>query len=97
MKTKNAPFKMSVKRGDTVVVLSGADAGKTGQVLQAFPKQGRVIVEGVRYVTKHLRKSQDNPKGAIVRKEAPLHVSKIRRQAAAPSRAAPAAAQRKAP
>ena len=96
MKKTAEPFKLSVKRGDTVLVLSGADAGKSGKILQAFPKTGRVLVEGIRYVTKHLRKSQDNPKGAIIRKEAPIHVSKIRRTAAA-AKPAPAAGERKAP
>ncbi len=74
---------MHVKRGDTVLVLSGADAGKTGKVLQVFPSQARAIVEGIRQVTRHLRKSQDYPKGAIIKKEAPLHVSKLKRQASA--------------
>lgn len=83
MKKSPEKIKMHVKRGDTVLVLSGSDAGKTGKVLQVLPKQGRALVEGVRLVTKHLRKSQDNPKGAIVKKEAPIHVSKLKRQAAA--------------
>ncbi|MBP7830075.1 MAG: 50S ribosomal protein L24 [Kiritimatiellae bacterium] len=86
---------MHIHRGDTVVVLSGSDAGKTGKVLQVLPKQAAALVEGVRLVTKHLRKSQDNPKGAIVRKEAPIHVSKLKRQAAA-AKSAPARPEKKA-
>ena len=87
--------KMHVKRGDIVLVLSGADAGKTGKILQVLPKQGCALVEGIRLVTKHLRKSQDNPKGAIVKREAPIHVSKLKRQASA-AKSGPARPEKKA-
>ena len=70
--------KLHVKRGDTVKVTTGDDAGKTGRVLQVFPAAGRALVEGINYCKKHLRKSQDNPKGGIVEKEAPIHVSNLK-------------------
>lgn len=95
MKKRPEKIKMHIKRGDTVAVLSGSDAGKTGKVLQVLPKQAAALVEGIRLVTKHLRKSQDNPKGAIVKKEAPIHVSKLKRQAAA-AKSAPARPEKKA-
>ena len=66
-----------VKKGDTVVILWGAEKGKTGKVLAILPKQGRVIVEGVSVVHKAIRKSQDNPRGGIITKEAPIAVSKV--------------------
>lgn len=72
---------MHIKRGDIVMAIAGEDADgkKTGKVLQVFPKKGRALVEGLNYVTKHLRKSQDNPKGGIIQKEAPIHVSNLKK------------------
>ena len=61
--------KIHVRRGDTVRAISGEDAGKQGKVLKVYPKTGRVLVEGLNFVTKHLRKSQDNPNGGKVSKE----------------------------
>ena len=78
MKKKTGVQKVHFKRGDVVKVLTGDDAGKTGKVLQVFPTQARAIIEGINYVKKHLRKSQDNPKGGIVEKEATLHVSNLK-------------------
>ena len=69
--------KLHVRRGDTVRALSGADAGKQGKVLKVFPKTGRVLVEGLNFVTKHLRKSNDNPQGGVVTKEAPMAACKL--------------------
>ena len=71
--------KMHVRRGDIVRAISGADADgkKTGKVLKVYPQTGRVLVEGFNFVKKHLRKSQDNPNGGIVSKEAPLAASKL--------------------
>lgn len=71
--------KMHVRRGDVVRAISGADADgqKTGKVLKIYPKKGRVLVEGFNFVKKHMRKSQDNPNGGIVTKEAPLAASKL--------------------
>ena len=66
-----------IKKGDTVVVLSGKDKGKTGEVTQALPKDGKVVVAGVNVITRHRKPSQTNPQGGLERKEAPLHVSKV--------------------
>ncbi len=82
--------KMHVKKGDLVVAISGEDAAtkKTGKVLQVFPEKGRVLVEGFNLVKKTMRKSQDNPKGGIVEKEAPMAASKLKVQNSAGERAA---------
>ena len=68
---------MHVKKGDKVVVISGKDKGKQGEVLAAFPKKDRVLVEGVNVVKKHSKPSQVNPQGGIVSQEAPIHVSNV--------------------
>jgi len=70
-------MKLHVKRGDEVVVINGAHKGKRGKILEVFPKKQRAIVEGVNIVKKHVRKSEENPEGGIVEREAPLHVSKL--------------------
>jgi len=71
--------KMHVRRDDIVRAISGEDADdkKTGKVLRVYPKTGRVLVEGFNFVKKHLRKSQDNPNGGIVTREAPMAASKL--------------------
>ena len=71
--------KMHVRRGDIVRAISGEDADgkKTGKVLKVYPKTGRALVEGFNFVKKHMRKSQDNPSGGIVSKEAALATSKL--------------------
>ena len=66
-----------IKKGDQVVVLSGKDKGRTGEVVKAMPKEGKVIVSGVNVHARHRKPSQTNPQGGIERKEAPLHVSKV--------------------
>jgi large subunit ribosomal protein L24 len=66
-----------IKKGDTVVVLSGKDKGRTGEVVKAMPKDGKVIVSGINVHARHRKPSQTNPQGGIERKEAPLHVSKV--------------------
>ncbi|MBM4764930.1 50S ribosomal protein L24 [Bacillus sp. B15-48] len=68
---------MHVKKGDKVVVISGKDKGKTGNILASFPKQDRVLVEGVNIVKKHAKPSQLNPQGGIISQEAPIHVSNV--------------------
>ena len=68
---------MHVKKGDKVMVISGKDKGKTGVILAAFPKQERVLVEGINMVKKHAKPSQINPQGGIVNQEAPIHVSNV--------------------
>ena len=66
-----------IRKGDTVVVLSGRDKGKTGDVLRAMPKDGKVVVAGVNIATRHRKPTQVNPQGGLERKEAPMHVSKV--------------------
>mgnify|MGYP001027399864 FL=1 len=68
---------MHVKSGDTVVVISGKDKGKTGKILRAMPKENRVVVEGVNMVTKHKKTAGPTKPGGIVKFEAPLNVSKV--------------------
>jgi large subunit ribosomal protein L24 len=71
---------LPVKKNDIVVVLSGEDRGKIGKVLATFPDKARVLVEGVNVIKKALRKSQENPKGGIITKEAAIHISKVMKQ-----------------
>ncbi|KSU57436.1 50S ribosomal protein L24 [[Bacillus] enclensis] len=68
---------MHVKKGDKVVVITGKDKGKTGTVLAAFPKNDRVLVEGINVVKKHAKPSQMNPQGGIISQEASIHVSNV--------------------
>lgn len=68
---------LKIKKGDKVVVLSGKDKGKHGEVTKAFPKDGKVIVSGVNIATRHRKASQANPQGGLDKFEAPLHVSKV--------------------
>ncbi|SEQ57906.1 50S ribosomal protein L24 [Piscibacillus halophilus] len=68
---------MHVKKGDKVKVITGKDKGKEGTILEAFPKKERVLVEGVNYVKKHAKPSQENPQGGILNQEAPIHVSNV--------------------
>ena len=66
-----------IRKGDTVVVLSGKDKGKTGEVIRSMPKVSKVVVSGVNVATRHRKPSQLNPQGGLERKEAPMHVSKV--------------------
>jgi large subunit ribosomal protein L24 len=66
-----------IKKGDKVVILSGKDRGRTGEVVKAMPKEGKVIVSGINVHARHRKASQTNPQGGIDRREAPLHVSKV--------------------
>ncbi len=68
---------LAVKKDQMVVVLSGAHKGKVGKVLATLPDKGKVIVEGVNVIKKAVRKTQDNPKGGIISREAPIWVSKV--------------------
>ena len=69
--------KLNVKKGDTVVVLSGKDKGKQGKVIAAMPKKGKVVVEGVNKVKRHTKPNQKAPQGGILVKEAPMHACKV--------------------
>lgn len=69
-------LKLKVKKGDQVVVLSGDDKGKTGEILKAMPKEGKVVVQGVNLVKRHTKPSQTSA-GGIITKEAPINVSNV--------------------
>jgi len=66
-----------IKKGDSVVVRSGKDKGRTGTVLQVLPKEGKVVVSGVNVAVRHRKPSQANPQGGIDRSEAPMAISKV--------------------
>jgi large subunit ribosomal protein L24 len=71
-------IKHHVKKGDHVEVISGNFRGSSGRVLAVISGKERVLVEGVRIIKKHLRKSQDNPSGKIAEREGPIHISNVR-------------------
>ncbi|HPC59241.1 MAG TPA: 50S ribosomal protein L24 [Verrucomicrobiota bacterium] len=66
-----------VKKGDEVVVIAGAEKGKRGRVITVDGKKQRLIVEGVRMIKKHMRKSQQYPQGQIVEREGTIHISNV--------------------
>lgn len=72
------PVKLKVKRGDTVMVISGKDKGKQGEVLTALPRENRVVVDGVNMVKRSMRRTGRNQSGRIVEKPASVHVSNVR-------------------
>lgn len=68
---------MKLKKEDNVIVISGNFKGKTGKILKAFPKQNRVIIEGVNIKKRHTKASQQNPQGGIIEKESPINASNV--------------------
>ena len=68
---------MKIKKNDNVMVISGNSRGKTGKVLKVFPKEERVIVEGINLRKRHAKPSQSNPQGGIQEKESPINVSNV--------------------
>ena len=70
-------MKCHVKKGDEVVVLAGKEKGKRGKIIAVSPKKARVIVEGLQLIKRHMRKSQQHPKGAIVEREGTIHISNV--------------------
>jgi len=70
--------KFHVRRGDTVQVISGNHKGASGKILQVIPEKSQVVIEGVRMIKKHQRKSQDQPNGAIIQREGPLNISNVK-------------------
>ena len=66
-----------IKKGDRVVLLTGRDKGRQGEVTQVFPKEERLIVQGLNLVKRHTRPSQSDPQGGIKTKEAPVHISNV--------------------
>lgn len=71
-------LKFHVKKGDNVEVISGNFRGSSGKILQVLPRKQRVLIEGVRMIKRHLRKSQENPQGKIAEREGPIHISNVR-------------------
>lgn len=78
-KTTKAPvrYKMHVKKGDTVQVISGRDKGKVGAISRIIPKTSQVVVEGVNVRTKHVKPQQEGESGQIITFEAPIHSSNV--------------------
>ncbi len=70
---------MSVKKGDTVVVLSGKDKGKKGKVLEVMPRDRKVIVEKINVVSRHTKPRREGEEGGIIKKEAPIYACKVMR------------------
>lgn len=68
---------MNIKKGDTVIVITGTDKGKKGKVLKAFPVEMRIVVEGVNMKKKHQRPSKSNQKGQVIERTLPIHVSNV--------------------
>ena len=69
-----------IKKGDMVQAIAGDNKGKTGKVLQIVSGGERALVEGLNFVKKHVRKTQDNPQGGVFEKEAPIHISNLKKQ-----------------
>jgi large subunit ribosomal protein L24 len=70
--------KFHVRKGDTVTVTTGNHKGATGKILAVLPAKAQVLIEGVRLIKKHTKKSQDNPNGAIIEREGPIHISNVK-------------------
>ena len=66
-----------IRKGDTVIVTAGNDIRATGEVLRVLPKQNRVVVQGVNVHAKHLKPTEANPQGGIIRREMPIHISNV--------------------
>ncbi len=66
-----------IKKGDMVLAITGDNKGKTGKVLQVLGE--RALVEGLNFVKKHMRKTQDNPQGGVIEKEAPINISNLKK------------------
>ncbi len=69
--------KLHVKKDDNVIVITGKDKGKKGRVIAAYPRENRVLVEGVNMIKRHTRPNQANPQGGIIEREAPIHASNV--------------------
>jgi len=74
---RNRRIKLHIVKGDTVKIISGNAKGKSGKVLEVFPKKNRAIVEGINIVSKHVKPSANNPEGGIEKTEASIHVSNL--------------------
>ena len=74
----NSRLKFHVKKGDEVEVICGNFKGSSGKILEIRAGKQQVLIEGVRIIKKHLRKSQDNPQGKIAEREGPIHISNVK-------------------
>ncbi len=70
--------KCHIKKGDNVTVIAGDEKNKSGKVLQIIPQKGRALVEGVNFVKKHIRKTEDNPQGGVVEMESSIAISNLK-------------------
>ena len=77
-RTKARRHTLKVRKGDEVLVIAGNDAGKRGKVLKVFPQENRIIVEGVRFVKRHQRPTQQMPQGGIIEREGKIHASNVK-------------------
>ncbi|MFH1011628.1 MAG: 50S ribosomal protein L24 [bacterium] len=68
---------MRIKKDDMVLVIAGNDRGRRGRVLKVFPDKQRIVVEGIHFIKRHMKPTQQNPKGGIVEKEGAIHVSNV--------------------
>ena len=75
--------KFHVKKGDQVTVIGGQEKGKSGKIIHVLTEKQRVIVEGLQMVKKHVKKSQQNPNGAILDQEGSIHISNVKKAEAA--------------
>ncbi|XOB42544.1 MAG: 50S ribosomal protein L24 [Candidatus Nealsonbacteria bacterium] len=69
---------MKIKKGDTVLVISGKNKGKKGKILKAFPQKNKVLIEGVNLIKKHQKPKKSGEKGQIIEKPAPINVSNVK-------------------
>ena len=70
--------KTHVRKGDTVEVIAGNHKGSTGTILQVFPEKDHVLVEGVRMIKKHTKRTQELPDGGIIEREGPINISNVK-------------------
>ncbi len=70
--------KYHIKKGDTVMIITGNDKGKQGRVLGIITKKDKAIVEGINLISKHTKPNATSPQGGIIKKEAPIHVSNLK-------------------
>jgi large subunit ribosomal protein L24 len=70
--------KVALKKGDNVLVICGEDKGKSGKIIDIFPNKDKVIIQGVRFLKKHMKPTQKSPQGGIVKQEGTIHLSNVR-------------------
>jgi large subunit ribosomal protein L24 len=81
-------LRFHVRRGDEVVVIAGTERGRRGKIIRLSPDKQRVIVEGLKMIKKHMRKSREHPEGKILQREGSIHISNVMKAAAYDARAA---------